>query len=297
MRTTELLTQGLFPALCCSAVGSGPYGEVSGSSPSWRANFADRGRSHATGPAADFGKQGFAGWDASSPVGEPPLRRHIEQPASSSYTEPVVRGTANSSYYQRRAGGDAEAYRRTLKHVPEPVRVDRCVHVAWACKYILAAALSCAQRPEGRRCPLALLTTCANYHDVESARRPEGKRAIPEPYGAPPAQPRGTRPPPDDVRFRQSDSAPEPNLPRLGRPEGISGLRESSTELTFEKSTGIKVKVGPHAYTGLGRAGACGDGAVGPCRAATENQHEPPHAQATALSNWPKSPLPPAQAT
>ncbi|KAG2445982.1 hypothetical protein HXX76_000585 [Chlamydomonas incerta] len=86
--------------------------------------------------------------------------------------------------------------------------------------------------------------------------RPEGKKAIPEPYGAPPAHPRGTRPPPDDVRFREAESAPEPNLPRLGRPEGINGLRESGDQqYQFESSLGRKIRVGQESYRGAGRAG------------------------------------------
>lgn len=58
------------------------------------------------------------------------------------------------------------------------------------------------------------------------AERPEGKKFIPEPYGPPP-KPRGTKPPPDEIRFKQPTTAPEPGMPRLGRPINTCGLRES----------------------------------------------------------------------
>ncbi len=91
-------------------------------------------------------------------------------------------------------------------------------------------------------------------HPWSTSSRPEGKRAIPEPYGAPP-HPRGTRPAPDDVKFRPAGSLPEPPLPRLGRPDGITGLRESDKEAQFESQLGRKVRVGQDSYRGLGRAG------------------------------------------
>ncbi|KAG2482972.1 hypothetical protein HYH03_018149 [Edaphochlamys debaryana] len=91
--------------------------------------------------------------------------------------------------------------------------------------------------------------------DPVRPERPEGKRAIPEPYGAPPGHARGRMPPPDDVRYRPAGAASEPPLPRLGRPEGITGLRESDKEMGFESSLGRKVRVGQESYKGMGRAG------------------------------------------
>ncbi|KXZ56017.1 hypothetical protein GPECTOR_2g1569 [Gonium pectorale] len=148
------------------------YGEVRGSSPSWRDNFCDNGRAHVTGPTAEFGSTGFARWEQAPAVKE-------------------------------------SSYRRTLKQLPEPVRPER----------------------------------------------PEGKRTVPEPHGSLPAHPRGTRPPPDDVRLKPAATAPEPPLPRLGRPDGITGLRESDKETQFDVSLGRKIRVGQDTYRGTGRAG------------------------------------------
>lgn len=47
----------------------------------------------------------------------------------------------------------------------------------------------------------------------------------------------------------------EPPLPRLGRPEGITGLRESDKEVQFEMMLGRKIRVGQESYRGTGRAG------------------------------------------
>ncbi|GLC43829.1 hypothetical protein PLESTB_000912700 [Pleodorina starrii] len=190
---------------------SGIYGDVRGSSPSWRSNFCDNGRHHLSGPLAELGSQGLAAWDKAPAVPEPALRRHIEQPCSSSYAEPTVVG-GHTSYYGRRTMGegiDSNVYRRTLKLIPEPVRPER----------------------------------------------PEGKRSIPEPYGPMPPAPRGLRPPPDDVRYRPAGALPEPPLPRLGRPDGITGLRESDKEVVFDATLGRKIRVGQESYRGTGRAG------------------------------------------
>lgn len=85
-------------------------------------------------------------------------------------------------------------------------------------------------------------------------RRPEGKKFLPEPYGPPP-QPRGTAPGPDHIANRASGGLPEPGLPRLLRPPGITGLRESERETVFEQAMGRKVRVGQETYNGSGRAG------------------------------------------
>mmetsp|Transcript_14106 Transcript_14106/g.30586 ORF Transcript_14106/g.30586 Transcript_14106/m.30586 type:complete len:283 (-) Transcript_14106:418-1266(-) len=84
--------------------------------------------------------------------------------------------------------------------------------------------------------------------------RPEGKRAIAEPYGPGPRA-MGTRPPPDDVRFKEAQHAPEPAMPRLSRPVGLYGLRESDQELSYERAMGRKVRVDHMSYHGTGRAG------------------------------------------
>ncbi|PNH04988.1 hypothetical protein TSOC_008796 [Tetrabaena socialis] len=97
--------------------------------------------------------------------------------------------------------------------------------------------------------------TLKSIPDPVRPERAEGKRTVPEPYGAPPAYPRGTRPPSDEVRFRPAGAAAEPPLPRLGRPEGITGLRESDKETQFEASLGRKIRVGQDSYRGAGRAG------------------------------------------
>ena len=62
-------------------------------------------------------------------------------------------------------------------------------------------------------------------------------------------------PAPSDVRFRQAEHAPEPPLPRLSRPPGTTILRESDTELSYERAMGRKVRVGHDTYGGMGRAG------------------------------------------
>lgn len=85
--------------------------------------------------------------------------------------------------------------------------------------------------------------------------RPEGKRALPEPYGAPPRV-EGKYPGPDYIVSKPSGHASEPPLPRLFRPgPGIQGLRESDVEMTYERAMGRKVRVGQDTYKGYGRAG------------------------------------------
>ena len=47
----------------------------------------------------------------------------------------------------------------------------------------------------------------------------------------------------------------QPALPRLGRPSGITGLRTSDRELSYEVAMGRKVRVDGATYRGQGRAG------------------------------------------
>lgn len=44
-------------------------------------------------------------------------------------------------------------------------------------------------------------------------------------------------------------------MPRLSRPVGICGLRESDQELSYEQAMGRKIRVDNNTYDGLGRAG------------------------------------------
>jgi hypothetical protein len=44
-------------------------------------------------------------------------------------------------------------------------------------------------------------------------------------------------------------------MPRLSRPVGICGLRESDKELSYEQAMGRKIRVDSSTYDGLGRAG------------------------------------------
>ncbi|EFJ50584.1 hypothetical protein VOLCADRAFT_103801 [Volvox carteri f. nagariensis] len=171
-----------------ACVGRELYGEIRGSSPNWSNNFCDKGRSHLSGPASDLGSRGLAAWDKAPAPRDPGLRRHYEQVCSSSYSEPTVVGGHGSYYGRRTMGDDTESttYRRTLKHIPEPVRPER---------------------------------------------------------------------PEDEVRYRPAGAIPEPPLPRLGRPDGITGLRETDKEVNFEATMGRKVRVGQDSYRGSGRAG------------------------------------------
>lgn len=80
--------------------------------------------------------------------------------------------------------------------------------------------------------------------------RPTGKRAIPEPHGAPPRL----------VSHRTHQDQPsghyaEPAMPRLSRPAGATILRESDQELSYERALGRKIRVGMDTYRGSGRAG------------------------------------------
>lgn len=60
---------------------------------------------------------------------------------------------------------------------------------------------------------------------------------------------------PEHARSRSGESLPEPGLPRLLRPPGVNGLRETDKEIVFEQSMGRKVRVGQDTYNGNGRAG------------------------------------------
>ncbi|KAF5838198.1 hypothetical protein DUNSADRAFT_3247 [Dunaliella salina] len=128
------------------------YGEVPGSQPNWHAsNFADRGRKHLQGTAAEIGAGGLSKWN--DPGNAPVERRQVrdgEYKAKVSsyapaYSEPTIHG-ANQQYFSRRALGAEpdETYRRTTRHIPPPPIIER----------------------------------------------PGRKKLIPEPYGAPP-QPSG----------------------------------------------------------------------------------------------------------
>ena len=81
--------------------------------------------------------------------------------------------------------------------------------------------------------------------------RLEGKRFVPEPHGPPPhISSRGSAHEP-----RQQSHVDEPAIPRLARPPGASGLRESDEELSYERAMGRKIRVNPVTYQGSGRAG------------------------------------------
>lgn len=90
---------------------------------------------------------------------------------------------------------------------------------------------------------------------LQIPRRAEGKRSIPEPYGPMPPAPRGLKPPSDEVRYRPAGAMAEPSLPRLARPEGITGLRETDKEVNFEVAMGRKIRLGQDSHRGTGRAG------------------------------------------
>ena len=83
--------------------------------------------------------------------------------------------------------------------------------------------------------------------------RLEGKRSVPEPHGPPPHF--ISRGPAPNGHFGESGSADEPALPRLSRPPGATGLRESDKELSYERAMGRKVRVGQGTFQGSGRAG------------------------------------------
>lgn len=158
-----------------------------------------------------------------------------------------------SSYYSRRANSaeNPVAYRPATRILPDPgtLRVDRCARgMSWAAATTLWLL-------EGKL--LVGVPRSKDHTSVTSLRlcRPEGKRQIPEPYGPPPSHGTGTRMAPEDVRFREPGRAPEPAMPRLSRPIGICGLRESENELSHERSLGRKVRVDQHSYRGRGRAG------------------------------------------
>lgn len=84
--------------------------------------------------------------------------------------------------------------------------------------------------------------------------RPEGKRSIPEPFGPPPHV-SGTMPGPTEIVYRPPGHASEPSMPRLLRPPGITGLRETDQELSYAREMGQKVRVGQESYRTTGRAG------------------------------------------
>eukprot|EP00798_Chlamydomonas_sp_ICE-L_P020176 gene20176-26912_t len=89
---------------------------------------------------------------------------------------------------------------------------------------------------------------------IQHVDRPECKRAISEPYGAPPKL-QGKQLGADHLVYREASHAMEPPLPRLLRPSGITGLRESDKELSYERAMGQKVRVGQDSYKLSGRAG------------------------------------------
>lgn len=51
----------------------------------------------------------------------------MDQVVSTSYAEPSVSGGAHPSYYQRRTGGEADAFRRSSRYVPQTERIERSV--------------------------------------------------------------------------------------------------------------------------------------------------------------------------
>lgn len=55
-------------------------------------------------------------------------RRHMDEVVSSSYAEPSVSGGAHPSYYQRRTGGEADAFRRSSRYMPQTERIERYVN-------------------------------------------------------------------------------------------------------------------------------------------------------------------------
>jgi hypothetical protein len=80
-----------------------------------------------------------------------------------------------------------------------------------------------------------------------------GKKMIPEPnMSGSSAQGKKQMP---EARFKESNRLSEPSLPRLGRPEGISNLRESDNEFSYEKAFGRKIRVSPNDLQGKGYAG------------------------------------------
>ncbi|GAX80136.1 hypothetical protein CEUSTIGMA_g7574.t1 [Chlamydomonas eustigma] len=84
--------------------------------------------------------------------------------------------------------------------------------------------------------------------------KPEGKRALPEPHGPPPhVSSRGIVS--DEIRFKASGHEREPAMPRLSRPIGTKGLRESDQELMYDRAMGRKVRLDLTSYRGRGRAG------------------------------------------
>lgn len=68
----------------------------------------------------------------------------------------------------------------------------------------------------------------------------------------------------DELRYKEPGRAPEPNIPRMGRPPGACGLRESEQELCYEQVFGRKIRVDQDTYKGLGRAGDVRSGSFGP---------------------------------
>ena len=83
--------------------------------------------------------------------------------------------------------------------------------------------------------------------------KPLGKRAMPEPKPSGPNS-QGKKQIPE-ARFRESNRLSEPLLPRLGRPEGISNLRESENEFSYERALGRKIRVDTNSLKGQGFAG------------------------------------------
>lgn len=80
-----------------------------------------------------------------------------------------------------------------------------------------------------------------------------GKKAIPEPKPSG-MNAQGKKQIPE-ARFKESDRISEPSLPRLGRPEGISSLRESVDEFNYERAFGRKIIIDPSSLKGRGYAG------------------------------------------
>lgn len=187
---------------------AGPYGEVPGSKPNWQtANFHDKGRNHVR-QASQLGDRGFSDWYSSITPRSADGRRHIVPERTGICAEPAATN-GHPTYYLRRARSDVDintAYRRALKHVPEPHRRDR----------------------------------------------PDRKRYLEAPQGGP-VQPSSIMRVGGELQ--ETQYLPEPMLPRLGRPSGISGLRGQTEELEFERYIGRRGKTAPGQLRNSGRAG------------------------------------------
>jgi hypothetical protein len=125
---------------------------------------------------------------------------------------------AQGAYYSRRAlTNDAPAAFRPSRRLITPVQhEDRYALLSDAEAGLLCSA--CLHQWYEQWYGIATLIT--------GVCRAMGKRLIPEPLGAPP-RPQGVLPMPQELRFKESPTSPEPAMPRLMRPFGATILRES----------------------------------------------------------------------